>query len=360
MKCSVCHHVYPDTLSKCSRCGRVAPQRVESEPSSTLIEFPVGRTAEGSGRSEKASLPDWRIELNEKVREIKARRNLEARFEVASAARQKAVAPEPVPEEHSNPIVAAALNRVKRASENASRAARAAAAPALRTAPYERNPFPIGAPKVVTLPTAKTAALPVEVPRAEPVESPTEALERASAQTIVHAPFDPAELLEGFEDDFDLVEREDAFPGLDVLPIPAIVPAHALRRILATIIDVAVVSFACIPFVAIVEIIDGDFSRRSVQVLLGSTALLIVAFYLFVMEALAGRTVGMLYSKTRVVSARSNEIPPPGAVFLRVLGYLLAALPACLGFAWALFDREHRGLHDILSGTRVVEESGEA
>jgi uncharacterized RDD family membrane protein YckC len=29
-------------------------------------------------------------------------------------------------------------------------------------------------------------------------------------------------------------------------------------------------------------------------------------------------------------------------------------LPAGLGWLWCLFDREHRGLHDHLSGTYVI------
>jgi uncharacterized RDD family membrane protein YckC len=365
MKCSVCHHVYPDTLAKCSRCGRVAPQTVShGEANSTLIEFPVGRTAEGSGRSEKASLPDWRIELNEKVREIKARRSLEARFEVASAARQKAAPAEPPPEEHSNPIVAAALNRVRRASENAARVAKSSAAPAMHSAPFRQIAQPVVASKVIALPTARTIT-PPEPPQVEPRLLPPSAaepaaLEVAAKQAFAVTPFDPAELLEGFDDDFDLVESEPAFPDVGRAPARVVVPAGILSRLASGVIDAAIVVVACIPFVAIVEIIDGDFSRPSVQALLGATALLIIGFYLFVLQALAGRTVGMVYSKTRVLSASSDEAPSPAAVLVRVLGYFVAALPAGLGFAWAFVDRDRRALHDILSRTRVVQDSGEA
>src|SRR5262245_23788093 len=142
MKCPVCSHVYPDTLSRCSRCGRVASDAatVQPEAKSTLIEFPSTR--------QRASLPDWRVELNEKVRAIKARRSMEALVDEATSLRQASLLPravvpippppDPEPEpEHANPIVAAALDRVRRASESAARAARqparaaaAAAAPA--------------------------------------------------------------------------------------------------------------------------------------------------------------------------------------------------------------------------------------
>jgi uncharacterized RDD family membrane protein YckC len=34
--------------------------------------------------------------------------------------------------------------------------------------------------------------------------------------------------------------------------------------------------------------------------------------------------------------------------------WFVLAIPAGLGFASALFNREHRGLHDRFAGTRVV------
>src|SRR3982750_820979 len=111
MKCPVCSHVYPDTLSRCSRCGRVAPEAAPAPAAkSTLIEFPATRQS-------RTSLPDWRVELNEKVRAIKARRSMEALVDEATSLRQTALAPprvvEPPPDdetpaEPANPIVAAA------------------------------------------------------------------------------------------------------------------------------------------------------------------------------------------------------------------------------------------------------------
>ena len=68
---------------------------------------------------------------------------------------------------------------------------------------------------------------------------------------------------------------------------------------------------------------------------------------------MAGQTVGMRLVRIRVIGARGR---PPGAVrgLVRVLAFAVSVLPGALGWLWALFDREHRALHDHLAGTYVI------
>lgn len=68
---------------------------------------------------------------------------------------------------------------------------------------------------------------------------------------------------------------------------------------------------------------------------------------------MAGQTVGMRLVHIRVIGARGR---PPGAVrgLVRVLAFAVSVLPGALGWLWALFDREHRALHDHLAGTYVI------
>ena len=68
---------------------------------------------------------------------------------------------------------------------------------------------------------------------------------------------------------------------------------------------------------------------------------------------LAGQTVGMRLVHIRVIASRGR---PPGAVrgLVRVLALTVSVLPGGLGWLWALFDREHRALHDHLAGTYVI------
>ena len=55
----------------------------------------------------------------------------------------------------------------------------------------------------------------------------------------------------------------------------------------------------------------------------------------------------------RVVTVKGERVKPLRAVF-RYLGYILAALPLFLGFAWILVDDRRQGWHDKLSGTYVI------
>src|ERR1051325_6649621 len=90
-----------------------------TEKKSTLIEFP------GVSRN---SLPDWRKELSERVREVQEKRAREAAREAAEAERKRvetAINPPqlellpPTPMPAMNPLVAAALRRIERAHQPA-------------------------------------------------------------------------------------------------------------------------------------------------------------------------------------------------------------------------------------------------
>jgi uncharacterized RDD family membrane protein YckC len=71
---------------------------------------------------------------------------------------------------------------------------------------------------------------------------------------------------------------------------------------------------------------------------------------------MAGQTLGMRLVRIRVIGSRGR---PPGAVrgLIRVLAFVPSVLPGGLGWLWALFDREHRALHDHLAGTYVILDS---
>jgi uncharacterized RDD family membrane protein YckC len=74
MECQGCGHNFPNTLSCCPKCRRSSPKRGQRFSDSRLIEFP--RRARTQARTEPVEphLPAWRVELNERVRAIKAKR----------------------------------------------------------------------------------------------------------------------------------------------------------------------------------------------------------------------------------------------------------------------------------------------
>lgn len=86
-------------------------------------------------------------------------------------------------------------------------------------------------------------------------------------------------------------------------------------------------------------------------------ALSLIAFmgllYLFLFQALAGRTLGMRLLGLSVIDVYGDR-PSLTRAALRTLGYLVCGLTLNLGFLWIGFDRDRRGLHDWLAGTFVI------
>src|SRR5690349_11780412 len=157
MNCSGCGHNYPNTLTRCPRCKMLSGRRTQRASDSRLIEFPRKARLAEQAETTNTALPQWRQDLNEKVRAIQARRNNPAmasasaarseEVEIAAAnfdsrrkghatgdsnvladehaARLDALSHETLaaeaPARNANPIVEKALSRVRRASENARR-----------------------------------------------------------------------------------------------------------------------------------------------------------------------------------------------------------------------------------------------
>ncbi len=81
---------------------------------------------------------------------------------------------------------------------------------------------------------------------------------------------------------------------------------------------------------------------------LGVTAIFYAGFW-----SRGGQTLGMRSWRLQVVMA--NGAPPTFAIsLLRFAGALLSVAALGLGLLWMLVDRERRGWHDLLSGTRVI------
>jgi uncharacterized RDD family membrane protein YckC len=90
----------------------------------------------------------------------------------------------------------------------------------------------------------------------------------------------------------------------------------------------------------------------AVGLLLGMTGL-----YQLYFAGISGQTLGMRLMGIRLISRRGTA-PGPGRGLLRLLALAASVLPAGLGWLWALFDREHRALHDHLARTYVILDEG--
>ena len=75
--------------------------------------------------------------------------------------------------------------------------------------------------------------------------------------------------------------------------------------------------------------------------------------YLALFTGAGGQTLGQMAAGVRVVGDTVSRVSP-GQAAGRTLLLAASLLPAGLGLVSVLVDRGRRGLHDRLSGTRVV------
>jgi uncharacterized RDD family membrane protein YckC len=351
-----------------------------------LIPFPKQRTGTSTESERSTELPEWKVQLQEKVRAIRARKGLEA---TAPALEPRAAAVADSPPEVAkgqNQRIEAALNRRRRPQEEVREAPvlapqpPPAPPPQVVSPPQERHPAP-----VVTEPprieravayTEKRAAVSVSLPAAEVVQ-PVVPEARIEPETPPERPSIPPERsstppLE-VDLDWDLAEVEDYVNGGSTLSEPSLDPiaettappplpkelldpigyATFFRRLYSALVDLGVVVFSCIPFVSCVELTGGDFLNPKVQMALGALALVIGFLYVTLMLTISGRTVGMMSAGLLVLDARTMDLPSFSQATLRLVGLTLGVLPVLLGCVWSLIDRERRTFSDLISRTAV-------
>jgi uncharacterized RDD family membrane protein YckC len=403
MKCHGCGHEFPNTSARCPRCQRSTTRRARTSTDSRLLEFPRRTRVTTPAETSAPPLPAWRVELNEKVRAIRANRvtsapapesaveELVTSFDARTAvsvrpdeARDaydrngnvRAVAPRPESNQppaatgrrSSNNIVEAALTRVKRASENASRAALPKIEPARsiqgslgarQATARVLDPIPEVEPTVEFTPPPRPEVVQAPAIETEQVEETVITTpEAVVSESYIDAAPEPAPVLVLDElEPLDYLEAEvrkvDKALGAEFLrnESPSIV-THAVIGV----VDLLAVAISSSPFLAFVMIADGSFSIVQTRFATGAIVALIAFFYLALTQCLCGRTFGMMLTNTRVVDAQAFEAPAPSQALLRTAGYFIAAAPALVGIMWAAFDYKHRGWQDFISGTVVVRD----
>lgn len=93
-----------------------------------------------------------------------------------------------------------------------------------------------------------------------------------------------------------------------------------------------------------------DPSMVTLVVMLLATASLYLLFFQITMA----QTLGMRLLKIKIIDVYGDP-PSTSRAALRTGGYLLNLATLGLGFLWAGFDSEKRGLHDWVAGTYVVK-----
>jgi uncharacterized RDD family membrane protein YckC len=325
-------------------------------PAPSLIEFPgVNRNA----------LPEWRKELNERVREKQERRAREAVLESKDPATTAVYTPtsapptlELLPQAEAlplNPIVEAALKRIERAHLAQSSFSNRNAALATAIAYDEQEGF---AEAAAQLPLESSNGDSDNGPTAEPragekshnlsvVPNPTVRQEEAAAKItrpkrLIGETNDPA------------LNYLDKVPTALLVERREYVAASTPRRGLAAIIDLAIVFALTSPLFALTGLSGLDWQNWRVIAFSVSSFMIVDFLYLTIATAFTGRTLGMRLCSLRVVDARTGLIPTGSQSAGRAFIYLLSLAPAGILSLYVFVDSEKHTLHDRFTRTSVI------
>ena len=361
MRCPACGARYKNAAVRCPECGALQ-QETSVEPSTqiqsnqvdimketappkttltshaaatrttSLIEFP------GVNRS---SMPEWRKELGERVREVQERRAREATIE-AGEIDPLFTEPEPksapmlelLPQAETpplNPLVVAALRRIERAHSQPG--GHAAAATAIAYEEQSTLDVAVSKPErghnlaVVPTPEVTTANVPQETRK---------------PRRVIGEQNDPA------------LNYLDSVPTSVRLERREYCSAPVFRRMLSALADLAVVGLFSSPFLLLTELTSIEWqSPRLIGFAVGT--FLIVGFvYLTVSVAFTGRTIGMKLFSLRVVDARTGLIPTGSQSAGRSLVYLLSLASAGVVLLYTFINPEQQTVHDRFTHTSVI------
>ena len=324
---------------------------------SILIEFPG---------IAKSTVPEWRRELSVRVREVQERRAREAVQEAAEAERRRlaaeaaAAAMPQLPllrnaasEPPLNPLVAAALRRIERANRQTASPAPIVHAPPAPTAAvaYADNDSDS------TVETPSPAQEKTEgVPKRDPVErTRTFVMVQPSPAPARVAKTEPATVPRR------LISENDAV--LDYLTtVPTALrldeirerQAGTLPRVVASMIDMVVCAMLFSPFVAVMELTNGDWYQIQTAAFALGFATFVTFLYLTFSTALTGRTLGMRILSLRAVDRRTGLIPTGSQSVGRAVIFLASLFTLGVPVLYSLINRDGHTAHDRLTGTVVV------
>lgn len=382
MQCSACGAFYEERSARCPECGAIqdesaAERSQQSQPEPTgiveestpqvrkptpkrpaairtnrsLIEFP------GVNRS---SIPQWRQELAERVREVQEKRAREAALEadgseplfsaidVKTAPTLELLSQADAPP--LNPIVVAALRRIERAHAQPIGNAAVATAVAYHQQPdleldlapsddpsYRTSPKPERVHNLAVVPTPAA-------PKAEPLETTTVATSEPAIK--------PRRIIDD--------QNDPALNYLDSIPTTVTVDRREYRaapiylRLLGGLADLVIVCLFSSPFVALTELTNLDWRSPKVIGFAVATFMVVGFLYLTVSIAFTGRTLGLKLFALRVVDARTGLIPTGSQSAGRAFVYMLSLASAGIALMYAFVDAEKYTAHDRVTRTAVI------
>ena len=149
-------------------------------------------------------------------------------------------------------------------------------------------------------------------------------------------------------------------PRPDGSAVVAAPPAGFVSRAIAFAIDLGIVLllvFGTSSFAQLLTVLLPQWLwfAAALPAVIGAAGALIPFTYFFLTVALTGKTVGKGLMGLRIVTVGGKRLSVARS-FVRVPAYFVSIIPLFVGFLWVLVDRDRRGWHDIVAGTRVVYE----
>lgn len=417
MRCPSCGAITQQHSIECSECGAIQDNespdlfgdietdiveepaststRHESRPARSLIEFPGARN----------SVPQWRKELGERVREVQEKRAREAMIEAGQVdpgsgeVESRITVLELLPRTETppvNPIVVAALQRIERAHVHPGFAGNAAVAtmvaydeqsafglqvapsigdggngtlhrddpPMTSTRPErvhnlavvprqvatETSPFPsVDTPPLDAM-TGDDVDVDSQAFAGSEVETPAVKAQATDNVRVPEQPRRPRRIIGDLND--PALNYLDSI-SVTVVDIPERRSAPIFFRFLSAILDLAVVCVLSAPVVAMVKLTDLKWQDPRTLTFAAGTVIVMGFLYLTISTAFTGRTLGMKPFSLRVVDARTGLIPTGGQSAARAVLYLLSLASAGIALIY-IVNSERRAAHDRFTRTAVV------
>lgn len=327
-----------------------------AEKKSTLIEFP------GVSRN---SVPEWRKELSERVREVQEKRARDAAQEAAEAERRRleaAINPPqlellpPAQMPAMNPLVAAALKRIERAHQTA-------------PPPQNHHHGPTAAAAIAYAPEREENDM-SETVHPDPqlafereafAEEPPPAPEKPHLAVVPSEPgvakvakVEPRKVAKRL-----IAENDPSLNYLDSISRTVRVDdiatkrASVFRRLIGALLDLVFCALLSSPIAVAMQLTGNNLQDTSVMAVLAGSVIVVTFLYLTLMTALTGRTWAMRLLSLRVIDTKTGLIPTGGQSVGRSIFYLIS-LATGVGILFALLSREGYTVHDRFTRTAVI------
>ncbi len=347
-----------------------------AKTSPTLVEF----------QNKNTSLPDWRLQMQNAVRQRKGNSSDGVDLPIAAAAPQlrtngaNALKAEPLSEpipENADPRLNAALRRIadSRSSFLPAESEKPAFAPRANPPKNFRfdvieptpNAAPRSAPSMTAVNVLPKPTLVASV-RAEKLDTNKlpklgeigpKKIQRVEDISKIHDTVpDPQEpefesikriFINAESVKIDVDQDHSDFDEIeDLAPFPMRFNAGLFDLIIGSVVTMALLSPLALS--------SGNWVSISGLLTFIASLSIVMFVYLTTSVGFYGKTIGMRIFSLEIVDAEENEYPTIHQAAIHSAIYLISLGLCGVGFATVFFNEENRAIHDLLSGTIIVRE----